>query len=186
MTATRRNWWIRLTVFGLAAVLATLIWVNREQFMPIESGSEVPDYAMLTMTGQPRALSAYRGEPVLLNVWATWCPPCVREMPALQRLHEQLGPQGLRVVAVSVDGPEGTVNGWGRPGGNVQSFVDEHELTFEILRDPSGDIETAYGLVGLPTTFLIDRDGRIRERVIGWREWDRPEVIAQVRELLED
>jgi peroxiredoxin len=186
MAAVRRNWWIRITVFGLAGALAALIWTNREQFMPIEAGGAVPDYAVLTLEGQPRTLSSYRGEPVLLNVWATWCPPCVREMPALQRLHEALGPEGLRVIAVSVDAPEGSVNSWGRPGGDVSSFIAKHELTFEILRDPSGDIETAYGLVGLPTTFLIDRDGRIRERVIGWREWDRPEIVQQVRELLED
>lgn len=186
MAAVRRNWWIRITVLGLAGVLAALIWINREQFTPVESRATVPDYSMLTLAGEPRSISHYRGEPVLLNVWATWCPPCVREMPALQRLHEALAPEGVRVVAVSVDAPEGRVNGWGRAGGNVERFVAQHELTFEILRDPSGDIETAYGLVGLPTTFLIDRDGRIRERVIGWREWDRPEVIDQVRELLED
>ncbi|HSJ14558.1 MAG TPA: TlpA disulfide reductase family protein [Longimicrobiales bacterium] len=186
MAAVRRNWWIRITVLGLAGVLAALIWINREQFVPVESRATVPDYSMLTLAGEPRSISHYRGDPILLNVWATWCPPCVREMPALQRLHEALAPEGVRVVAVSVDAPEGRVNGWGRAGGNVERFVAQHELTFEILRDPSGDIETAYGLVGLPTTFLIDRDGRIRERVIGWREWDRPEVIDQVRELLED
>jgi peroxiredoxin len=182
----RRNWGIRVTVFLLAGVLAAMIWFNREQFMPLEAGTTLPDYPVHTLAGEPRTLSDYRGQPILLNVWATWCPPCVQEMPALQRLHEALGPDGLRVLAVSVDGPEGAVNSWGRPGGNVQEFIEQYGLDFEILRDPSGNIETAYGLVGLPTTFLIDRKGRIVERVIGWREWDRPEIVQQVRELLED
>jgi peroxiredoxin len=184
--AARGNWGIRVVVFGLAAVLAALIWVNRAQFTPLESGSQLPDYTVQTLSGAPRSLAAYRGQPVLLNVWATWCPPCVREMPALQRVHESLANEGLRIVAVSVDSRPGAINAWGRPGGDIEGFVKELGLTFEILWDPSGEIETAYGLVGLPTTFLIDREGRIRERVSGWRAWDDPAAVARLRALLEN
>jgi peroxiredoxin len=184
--AERRNWVIRAVVFGLAAVLALLLWLNREQFAPLESGSRAPDYTVRTMAGQPRALSEYGGQPVLLNVWATWCPPCVREMPALQRVHEQLAGEGLKIVAVSVDSPPGVINTWGRPGGDIAEFVAKYGLTFDVLWDPSGEIDAAYGLLGLPTTFLIDRKGRIRERVTGWREWDDPAAVARLRELLED
>jgi peroxiredoxin len=184
--AAKRNWGIRAVVFGLGAVLALLIWVNREQYAPLESGSRLPDYTVQTLAGEPRALSAYRGQPLLLNVWATWCPPCVREMPALERVHRELGAKGLRVLAVSVDAAPGAINAWGRPGGDIRQFLEEQGITFEVLWDPSGEIETAYGLLGLPTTFLIDRNGRISERVTGWREWDSPEHLAELRELAED
>jgi peroxiredoxin len=107
-------------------------------------------------------------------------------MPALQRVHEQLGPSGLTVVAVSVDAAPGMINAWGRPGGDIREFMKEQGITFEVLWDPSGELETAYGLLGLPTTFLIDRRGRIRERVTGWREWDAAEHSAALRQLLED
>lgn len=184
--AAKRNWGIRAVVFGLAAVLALLIWFNREQYVPLESGSRLPEYVVQTLDGEPRALSTYLEQPLLLNVWATWCPPCVREMPALERVHRELGAKGLRVLAVSVDAAPGAINAWGRPGGDIGEFLEEQGITFEVLWDPSGEIETAYGLLGLPTTFLIDRKGRIRERVTGWREWDSPEHMAALRELAED
>jgi peroxiredoxin len=107
-------------------------------------------------------------------------------MPALQRVHEQLSGDGLKVVAVSVDAAPGASNTWGRPGGDIRSFLAEQGITFEVLWDPSGELETAYGLLGLPTTFVIDRKGRIRERVTGWREWDTAANIAALRELLEE
>ena len=184
--AGKRNWGIRGVVFGLAVVLALLVWVTRDQFVPLASGSRLPDYTVQTLAGQPRTLASYRGEPLVLNVWATWCPPCVREMPALQRVHEQLGGAGLKIVAVSVDAAPGVINTWGRPGGDIRKFMNELGITFEVLWDPSGEIETAYGLLGLPTTFLIDRKGRIRERVTGWREWDDPATVASLRKLLEE
>lgn len=184
--AGKRSWGIRGVVFGLAAALALLIWINREQFAPVASGSYAPVYTVQTLAGAPRSLSAYRGQTVLLNIWATWCPPCVREMPALERVHQQLGSKGLKIVAVSVDAAPGVINTWGRPGGDIREFMRAQGITFEVLWDPSGEIETAYGLQGLPTTFLIDRNGRIRERVTGWREWDDAASLAALRRLLEE
>lgn len=184
--AAKRNWGIRVVVVGLATVLVGLIWINREQFVPVQQGSRLPDYAVRTMQGDTLSLASLAGQPTVLNVWATWCPPCVREMPALQRVHEQLGPQGLRVVAVSVDSEPGMINAWGRPGGNVREFVERLGLTFEILWDPSGNLETAYALPGLPTTFLIDRRGRVVQKIVGWRQWDDSAHVAQIRQLMED
>lgn len=184
--AAKRNWGIRVAVFGLAGVLAALIWLNRDQFVPIQEGSRLPAYEVRTLAGETVSLDAFRGQPVLLNVWATWCPPCVREMPALQRVHEQLGGEGLRIIGVSVDAEPGLINTWGRPGGDIRRFVAAHGLTFDILWDPSGNLETAYALNGLPTTFLIDRKGRVRQKVVGWREWDDPAQLAELRRLLED
>lgn len=168
-----------------AAALVALIWANRGQFTPLDAGSPAPEYTALSLGGEPVPLSSFRGDVVLLNIWATWCAPCVREMPALQRLHEQLGADGLSVVAVSVDAMPGSLGPFGQPGGDVAAFVDRFGLTFPVLHDVSGDIQSRYQVNGLPTTFLIDRDGRIVRKELGAREWDQPALADDIRAMLE-
>jgi cytochrome c biogenesis protein CcmG, thiol:disulfide interchange protein DsbE len=167
------------------AVLGSLIWLNRDRFTPLDVGSRAPDYEATTLGGEPIALSSFRGDVVLLNIWATWCLPCVREMPALQRLHEDLAGDGLRIVAVSVDAPAGALGVFGQSGGDVAAFRDRFGLTFEILHDPSGRIQSRYQVNGLPTTFIIDREGRIQRRVLGAAEWDEPRFADEIRRILE-
>lgn len=181
----RRKTIATATVVGLVAVLSALIWVNRDQFTPLDVGSRAPDYEARSLDGDMVPLSSFAGEVVVLNIWATWCRPCVVEMPALQRLHEQLGGDGLRVVAVSVDAPLGVTGSFGQPGGDVRDFVEDLGLTFTVLHDPSGRIESRYQVIGLPTTFVIDRDGRIQRKVLGAREWDEPPLADQIRQLVE-
>jgi peroxiredoxin len=149
---------------------------------PLDAGTTTPEFAAVTPAGDSVSLAALRGQPVLLNVWATWCKPCVREMPALERLHQELGPEGLFIVAVSVDN---AAFGIADPVHSVQSFAEEFGLTFTILLDPESRIESSFLVVGLPMTFLIDRDGRVVQRIIGEREWDNPEMKAELRKLLE-
>jgi cytochrome c biogenesis protein CcmG/thiol:disulfide interchange protein DsbE len=169
----------------MVAVLSALIWVNRDRFTPLDVGSRAPDYRAQSLNGDTVALSSFAGEVVVLNIWATWCRPCVVEMPALQRLHEQLGTDGLRIVAVSVDAPEGVIGSFGEPGGSVRDFVEDLGLTFTVLHDPSGRIESLYQVNGLPTTFVIDREGRIQRKVLGAREWDEPPLADHIRQLVE-
>jgi peroxiredoxin len=123
-----------------------------------------------------KSITDYRGQVVLLNLWATWCVPCKQEMPGIQALHEQLGPQGLRVVAVSVDDPQFD--------DAIRAFVAEHKLTFEILHEGSGTIEKDYQTSGIPETFVIGKDGVIRKRVIGAAAWNSEGNISLVRGLL--
>ena len=170
----------------LVVMLSALIWTNRAQFTPLDVGSMAPDYRARSLDGDTVSLSRFAGDVVLLNVWATWCRPCVVEMPALQRLHEELAGDGLHVVAVSVDAPAGVVGSFGEPGGNVREFVETLGLTFTVLHDPSGRIESRYQVAGLPTTFVIDRAGRIQRRVLGAREWDEPPLADQIRQLVEE
>jgi cytochrome c biogenesis protein CcmG, thiol:disulfide interchange protein DsbE len=167
------------------AVLAGLIWVNRDRFTPLDVGSRAPDYTAFSLDGEAVPLSSYAGDVVLLNVWATWCPPCVEEMPALQRLHEALGDRGLSIVAVSVDAPAGGLGLFGQPGGDVRAFRDRFGLTFPVLHDPSGGIQARYQVNGLPTTYIIGRDGRIQRKVLGAAEWDTAAFADQIRALLE-
>ena len=167
-----------LVALGLAALVLAL-WSQRGNVGPVDVGAVAPSYAAATLAGDTLQLDALRGRVVLLNVWATWCAPCIEEMPALQRLHEQLAPRGLSVVAVSVDvaGP--------RTDADVLSFIDQFGLTFTVLRDASGRIEDAFGVAGLPTTFVIDRNGRIQRKVLGARDWDDPALASEIESLLE-
>jgi cytochrome c biogenesis protein CcmG, thiol:disulfide interchange protein DsbE len=176
----------RFAVVLTAVVLFALIWVNRGRFTPLDVGSRAPEYTAFTLDGDSIPLSRFRGDVVLLNIWATWCPPCVHEMPALQRLHEALAGEGLSIVAVSVDAPPTLGNVMGAFSGDIRAFADSFGLTFTVLHDPSGRIQSRYQVNGLPTTFLIDRDGLVRRKVMGAAEWDDARFADQIRAMLEE
>jgi cytochrome c biogenesis protein CcmG, thiol:disulfide interchange protein DsbE len=185
MTAQLRSWVVTLAVVGGLAGLLVLGYAQSDRYSPIEVGSRAPAYAAPSLAGDTVALQDLRGQVVVLNVWATWCPPCRWEMPSLERLQRELGHAGVTVVAVSVDAVAGERDGTGRPGGDVAAYVEEAGLSFTILLDPASRIQDSFGVRGLPTTFLIDRSGRIRKKVLGPAEWDQPPYIDDIRELLE-
>jgi thiol-disulfide isomerase/thioredoxin len=112
---------------------------------------------------------------VLLNIWATWCAPCREEMPRIERLYQELGPQGLAVVAVSIDNPGMT--------DAIREFRKEMGLTFDVLHDESGRIRDDYQTTGVPETFLIDRAGVVRRRLIG-ASWTVDDQRPLLRELI--
>ena len=176
----RKQWAI---VGGTVAVLAVAIYAAARTFgadlFPVAPGSRAPEFRAATMaaTGaRTKSITDYRGQVVLLNLWATWCDPCKQEMPGIQALYDSLGPQGLRVVAVSVDDP-GFEDA-------IRKFVAEHHLTFEILHEGSGAIERDYQTSGIPETFVIGKDGIIRKRVIGAAAWNSDANLKLLRGLL--
>lgn len=180
----RQSW----AVAGILALLLLLIglgWTVRDRFLPVEVGTQAPDFAARDLSGQAVNLADLRGEVVLLNIWATWCPPCVEEMPSMQRLYEVLEERGLRVVAVSIDASPGMKDLTGRPGGDVGAFVRRMGLTFDIWHDPAGDIQRIYRTTGIPESFLIDRNGTIIKKVIGATEWDSEANVELILRLLE-
>lgn len=146
------------------------------QFTPLETPLPAPDFTLPDMDGERHALQDYRGKVVLVNFWATWCPPCRREMPALEQLYQEMGDQGFVVLAI---------NQWEDPD-HVFAYTGELNVfpTFPILFDPDSSISELYGVKGLPTSFLIDQDGRVRYRAIGGRAFDHPEVERTIRGLL--
>lgn len=182
MATERGRWQWKLAALVAVGLFALFAWTSRDRHAPIDVGSRAPDYAAATLDGDSLRLKDLRGDVVLVNIWATWCPPCIREMPALQRLHEALGSAGLRVLGVNVD----NAAFGGDPLEMVHSFVNEMDLTFDILLDPENNIESAFQVPGLPMTFVIDRRGRIREKTLGPREWDSAAVQARMRTLLEN
>lgn len=162
-------------VVVLAAALTLGIKLSPEIF-PVEVGSKAPDFRATTLAdGKEKTLADYKGQVVLLNIWATWCQPCRIEMPSIEHLYQELGPEGLKVVAVSIDeaGPE-----------VVREFVRERGLSFEILLNPSRTIERIYQTTGVPESFVLNRDGRIVKKVIGATEWDAAVNRDLIRRLL--
>lgn len=185
--SARRQWAI------VAAVVVTLgagLWFATvrlgAELFPLRIGSNAPDFSAVTIPALDgthadaapvaKGIDDYRGEVVLLNVWATWCAPCRVEMPSMQRLEEQLGPKGLRIVAVSIDDPG--------MESRVIEFARELGLSFEILHDAPGRIQRQYQTTGVPETFIIGRDGRIRRWMIGAEDWSKPDVVAYLERLL--
>lgn len=167
-----RQWSIVGALLVVLVLLVAAGWVIRDRFMPVEVGTAAPDFAAMDLQGDPVRFADLRGQVVLLNVWATWCPPCRDEMPSMQRLHERFKDVGLRVVAVSVDRGVGVLDESGKPGGDVRAFASELGLTFDVWLDPSGQIQRQYRVPALPESFIVDRDGMIVSKAIGAEEWD--------------
>ncbi|MGH8222149.1 MAG: TlpA family protein disulfide reductase [Woeseiaceae bacterium] len=136
----------------------------------------VPELAFEDGAGRKRALADFRGRAVLLNIWATWCVPCREEMPALDRLQQKLGGPGFEVVALSIDA--GGV-------GAVKQFYNEIGIrALAIYVDPASRAMGALGLVGIPTTLLIDRQGREIGRRTGPAQWDGPEAVRMIESYM--
>jgi peroxiredoxin len=128
-----------------------------------------PVFSLPTLSQQSVNLREFRGSLVLLNFWATWCPPCVAEMPEFEKLYQELKPGRFVVLAVSIDTQGQKV---------VAPFWEKAGLTFPALLDPSGEVATRYGVRSLPTSFLINPDGEIIARILGPREWpDRARTV---------
>ncbi|MBT9597355.1 MAG: TlpA family protein disulfide reductase [Vitreoscilla sp.] len=137
---------------------------------------ELPDVRFAGPQGTPTSLAAFRGRVVLLNFWATWCPPCREEMPALDRLQATLGGPDFEVVTLSID--EG-----GMPA--VRAFmVSAKILHLRAYVDVSGDARSLFGVGGVPLTLLVDRDGRELGRKLGPAAWDHPDAVESIRGLL--
>lgn len=164
---------------GLLVALAGLAgWIGCEANQPPGAvGSRMLSYAAPTLEGDTVDVTALREEAVvLLNVWATWCAPCRREIPELQELQRRWGADGLRVVGVSVDAP-GSED-------DVARFLEAFDVDYTILLDPRTDIAGLLGVVGMPTTVLIDRRGVIRWRHLGAVTADDPALLDALRSAL--
>jgi cytochrome c biogenesis protein CcmG/thiol:disulfide interchange protein DsbE len=177
--------WIPYYVAGfLACVIVLLAWVNRDRLSPVVPGTRAPDFSAVDLQGNPHSLDDYRGKVVLVNIWATWCGPCKREMPSMERLYQELHGEGFEILAVSVDALSGERDDRGRLGGDLKIFTESFALTFPILHDPSGEIQSTYRTTGVPESFVLDREGLITKKVVGSTEWDAPENVRMIRRLL--
>lgn len=138
-------------------------------------GGPAPDFTLMTPQGEPITLADLRGHAVLINLWATWCPPCRQEMPTIQKVYDEYRDEGFTVLAVNVSAQDDALA--------IMPFVEKYNLTFPILLDETGIVGRTYGLRSLPTSYFVGRDGTIHEIVIGG---PMPEALlrARVEELL--
>ena len=166
------------------ALLIGVAWLNQDRVQPVTTGTVAPDFEVKDLGGGLARLSDHRGEVVLVNIWATWCPPCREEMPSMERLYQEVGENAFEIMAVSVDAELGLLDRDGQVGGDIQAFADSFGLTFPMLHNPSGDIQRLYRTSGVPETFLIGRDGIIYKKVAGGTEWDAPQHKELIQRLL--
>ncbi|MBI3988531.1 MAG: TlpA family protein disulfide reductase [candidate division NC10 bacterium] len=161
---------------GLTAVFAARGHAeHKPSHVFLDVGRPAPDFTLPDLDGTTRKLSDYRGKVVLLNFWSTWCTPCRTEMPSMQRSFERHKGNGLEILAVSL-------NVEGKPP--VEQFMKELKLTFKALLDPKKEVATIYRIYALPTSYVIDKQGKIAFKLIGEKDWDDPHSHELIQGLL--
>jgi cytochrome c biogenesis protein CcmG/thiol:disulfide interchange protein DsbE len=176
---------------GIAGVLVALVTIlaapqvsraaAAEQFERLNlsgyrPGTKPPEFKGTTADSRIVSLDSLRGKVVLLNFWASWCLECRPEMPIFERLHREFAAQGLSVVGINArEGIEA-----------IRAYAKELRLTFPLVLDPKGEINAAYGVIGLPATFLVGRDGRAVARAVGPRNWESAPARAIIQALLSE
>ena len=141
----------------------------------IAAGMPAPDFSFPDLEGKTVSLSDYKGKLVLLNIWATWCKPCVDEMPSIEKLYNNFKDNDFEVLAVSVDTQGEKV---------VDPFMKLHNLSFKVLLDTEGTIKNIYRTTGIPESFIIDKNGVILEKVIGSFDWSSSKVFQYIENQL--
>jgi len=148
--------------------------LRNAKIQPFNEGIDSNDFTLQLLNGGNVTLSSYKGKVVLLNFWATWCPPCREEMPSMETLYQRYKSQGLEILAVDLREDENT----------IRQFIQRYGYTFPILLDSNGWIGNVYGVQAIPTSFIVNRDGKIIGRVVGSIYWDTPQVFALIEALL--
>ncbi len=136
--------------------------------------NKAPEFMLKDLNGRYVTLYSLKGKVVLLNFWATWCPPCISEMPVFNRLYKEMRVRGLEVVAISTD----------RSEGYLRDYVSKHSLDFKVLYDEDRTVTKQYKVFSMPTTFLIDKNGVIVEKFYGEYDWTDQEIKKKIEKLL--
>lgn len=170
-----------LFVIALLTLPAHAAWEQPKlghKLTAVSRPTPAPDFTLPDMDDEPYTFSDFRGKVVILNFWATWCPPCRREMPSMERLYQKFNGDSFTVLAINQM----------EDGDHVFAYTGQLDVdpTFTILFDSDSTVSQAYGVKGLPTTYLIDKKGIIRYRAIGGREFDHPEVEKQIKQLMQE
>jgi peroxiredoxin len=145
-----------------------------EPAVDVSPGNEAPNFQLEDNRGNVVTLSSLRGKVVMLNFWATWCPPCRAEMPSMEKLNQAMSGEDFVILAVNIE-----ANG----RSTVAEFLEKTPHSFPVLFDEQGDVQKLYGVYKFPESFVITKDGIIDDKVIGAIDWAHPETIAYFKEL---
>lgn len=158
-------------------IVAIFVLMHWEKQLAHNDDLLAPDFTLPGLDGKSVSLDDYRGKVVLLNIWATWCPPCVAEAPSLEKLNNRFKDDDFKLLAVSID----------EDGENaIVPFMERNKLSFPVLVDPERGIMELYGATGVPESFIVRKDGIIDEKVVGAIDWMSPEVIEYFTNLIQE
>ncbi len=160
-------------VLILSLFLLVSTGCRKEVPVPKE-GDIAPDFNLMSLSGEEVRLSNLRGKVVIVNFWASWCPPCREEIPSLVSLNSAMTGKNFRLLAISID--KGGKNA-------IAPFFNKLGITLPTLFDPDGSVSEKYGVTGVPETFIVDGQGIIRKKVVGPIDWGAPDVIRFVSDL---
>ncbi len=168
----RRELVVKASLLALVAAFLGALLRPGDNAAP-RPGQLVPDFDLAGDDGARMRLSDFRGKIVVVNFWATWCPPCVEEMPSLDRFQRTLAGR-VQVLGISVDDDENA----------YRKFVAQHNLQLKTARDPSKKVSALYGTFKYPESYVADRDGRLVQKIVGPEDWTGPRIAALFQDLL--
>jgi peroxiredoxin len=158
----------------LGFVMLFVVFFSRPQGRTPALGEAVPDFTLRNDDGGTVSLADFRGKVVVLNFWATWCGPCIEEMPSLKQFAEKYADQGVQVIGVSED----------TDADAYREFIAKHEINFLTLRNPARTVSAQYGTFRLPETYIISRDGKLLNKIIGPTDWSSPQMYSYFDSLI--
>jgi cytochrome c biogenesis protein CcmG, thiol:disulfide interchange protein DsbE len=166
----------RILIAFVAVLAVALVWVVYGTLEPpvVNAGDKAPGFSILTDRGHKITPSDFGGKLLVLNFWATWCPPCVEETPSLSRFAAQMAPSGVVVLAVSVDKDEKV----------YREFLARHHPAFLTARDPDAKINADYGTFKYPETYVISASGKVLRKFISDQPWDSEKMVSDIKSLL--
>jgi peroxiredoxin len=168
-----RKFWVVAALLAFAFTLSP-VTSFAQSAANVERGATAPGFTLKDLAGKSVSLAQYRGKIVVLNFWASWCPPCREEFPSLERLNEVFAGKDFVMLGVNADTDKA----------NLEDFLGKHLHTFTILPDPDAKVQDLYGVDKFPETFIIGRDGKILEHVIGAIDWSSVKVLSYFNNLI--
>lgn len=170
-----RHFIVAFAVFMLIGIISCSSPPQTPPAGPPAVGQVAPDFTLTDLGGKPVSLADFRGKVVIVNFWATWCPPCRAEMPSMEQLYRELADEGLVMLAVNIE----------RDGRQtVAKFLAASPHSFPVLVDEKEVVQKRYGVYKYPESFVIRKDGVIDDKVVGAIDWAHPQTISYFRDLL--
>ena len=164
---------ILMLLFFLALFSEIAIAAEKEPLHPVKGTPIAAEFDLMDVDGQRHTLAMYRGKIVILNFWATWCPPCRFELPAMDKVWDRVKDKGVVILGINV----------GEDADTIFTFTADYPVTFPLLLDSDSGVTKQYPVIGLPTTFVINPQGKIIYRAIGTRDWNEDALVNKVMEL---